>query len=113
MGSKDLNEQVTEARKFWPRGAVSIREAIRAEVSALGVTDIETKYWKTCTVRLLWVYRAMRIFDIVLEDFVRGEKTPVESAQHSVNTVLAQHLNSVMKRLADFIIFLCVHKKRA
>lgn len=110
--SKDLKEQIAEARKYWPKGAVTLRQAVRMEVEKEGIAAIEKKYWNTCTVRLIWIYRAIRILQIVLEDLGSSNRSPIESAQRAVQIVLKDTLNSALKRIADFIISLCVYKKR-
>eukprot|EP00930_Biecheleria_cincta_P001539 TRINITY_DN102676_c0_g1_i1.p1 TRINITY_DN102676_c0_g1~~TRINITY_DN102676_c0_g1_i1.p1 ORF type:complete len:364 (+),score=68.77 TRINITY_DN102676_c0_g1_i1:148-1092(+) len=111
--TKDLKEQVAVARSHWPKGAVSCREAIRAEKASIGVPAIERKYWDTCTVRILWVYRALRILDFTLEDLAYSCNTPVESAQQSVDRVLGPYLNLALKKIADFIIWMCVYGRRS
>lgn len=111
--TKDLKEQVAVARSHWPKGAVSCREAIRAEKASIGVPAIEKKYWNTCTVRILWVYRALRILDYTLEDLACSNNTPVESAQKSVDRVLGPYLNRALKKIADFVIWMCVYGRRS
>mmetsp|Transcript_7460 Transcript_7460/g.17679 ORF Transcript_7460/g.17679 Transcript_7460/m.17679 type:complete len:321 (-) Transcript_7460:235-1197(-) len=111
--TSDLKLQVGGARKHWPQGALTLREAVRAEVSEIGVQTIEERYWNTCTVRIVWVYRAMRILAVILEDLACSEMNPVQCAQHSVELVLGPFMNWGLKHIADFIIRLCVYKQRS
>jgi hypothetical protein len=108
--TKDLKEQIENAQKHWPSGAVSVRDAIQKEKATMGIAEIEKKYWNTCTARCMWVTRALRIMDMVLLGIVNSED-PVKCAQNAINTVFGNSLSTALKKVADFIIWWCVFKK--
>lgn len=110
--TKDLVEQTDGARKHWPEGAVTCRDAVRGEIAKIGIPEIEKRYWNTCTCRLLWVTRAMRIQLVILESVVTSDTDPVKCAQNALNTVCGEVLNFTLKKVADYIIWFCVFKKR-
>lgn len=110
--TKDFNEHLTIARKKWPEGANTLREAVRAELNSMGLAALEKAYWNTCTVRILWIYRALAIFVCVLQDLCNTSLTPVEGAQKAVDAVLAPYLNWALGKIASYIISACVYRTR-
>jgi len=109
---KDLQGHVDTARQKWPDGAVTLQEAVRSELSSMGLAGIEKAYWNTCTVRILWMQRTLRMFVLILQDLCDTQKTPVEAAKNAVDAVMSPLLSRFLTAIAGYIINACVFRTR-
>mmetsp|Transcript_8254 Transcript_8254/g.20797 ORF Transcript_8254/g.20797 Transcript_8254/m.20797 type:complete len:346 (+) Transcript_8254:195-1232(+) len=106
--TNDLQENIAFLKKKWPPGALTPRDVVRWEVSAIGVKGIESKYWNTCTVRILWIVRALRMHATVMESLATKDASPVTLAKDAVSSVLGPYLNWMLQKVAGYIVSCCV-----
>lgn len=111
--TKDFQTHVAVAKERWPKGATTLREAVRGEVKSMGnVEKVEKAYWNTCTVRILWIFLMLKMFMSILNDLCHTNKSPVESAKSSIEQVMGQYMNYSLRKVAGFICSMCVFRKR-
>lgn len=110
--TKDFNEHITTAKKNWPKGATTLRQAVKEEIKSKGLPAVEKAKWNTVSMRFAWILKALKVFLVIFDDVCYSTLSPVESAQRAIETVLAPYLNWALKKIAQYIVSACVYHDR-
>merc|ERR1712046_182363 len=78
----------------------------------MGIKYIYDEYWNTCTVRILWLHKALWMFVLILQDFELTNDSPVDIAHRALDAALYPMFNWTLKTAARYIVSACVYKTR-